>query len=52
MAGRAFFAFLALAAYAAFAERGRVRQAFVAIGRDGIVVAVCMAVASAASSSP
>ena len=45
MAGRAFFAFLALGAYAAFAERGRVRQAFVAIGRDGIVVAVCMAVA-------
>jgi drug/metabolite transporter (DMT)-like permease len=46
MAGRALFAFLALAAYAAVAERGRVRQAFVAIGRHGIVVAVCMAVAS------
>jgi drug/metabolite transporter (DMT)-like permease len=46
MAGRAVFAFLALGAYAALAERGRVRLAFVAIGRDGIVVAVCMAVAS------
>ena len=46
MAGRALFAFLALGTYAAVAERGRVRQAFVAIGRDGLVVAVCMAVAS------
>ena len=46
MAGRAFFAFLALGLYVALADRGRVRQAFVAIGRDGIVVAVCMAVAS------
>src|SRR5436309_12144346 len=46
IAGRAFFAFLSLAAYAAVAERGRVRRAFVAIGPAGIVVAVSMAVAS------
>lgn len=46
MAGRALFAFLALAAYAAVAERGRVRRAFVAMGTAGITVAVCMAVAS------
>jgi drug/metabolite transporter (DMT)-like permease len=46
MGGRALFAFLSLAAFAAVAERGRVRQAFVAIGRAGLVVAVCMATAS------
>jgi drug/metabolite transporter (DMT)-like permease len=46
LAGRALFAFFALAAYAAVAERGRVRRAFVAMGRAGITVAVCMAVAS------
>jgi drug/metabolite transporter (DMT)-like permease len=46
VAGRALFALIALAAYAAVAERGGVRRAFVAMGRAGIVVAVCMAVAS------
>jgi drug/metabolite transporter (DMT)-like permease len=46
MAGRALFAFFALAAYTAVAERGRVRRAFVAMGTAGLTVAVCMAVAS------
>jgi drug/metabolite transporter (DMT)-like permease len=46
MAGRAFFAFLALALYLAVAERGHVRRSFLAIGRSGVVVACCMAVAS------
>ena len=46
MAGRAFFAFVALAVYLAVAERGGVRRAFVAIGGSGVVVAFCMAIAS------
>ena len=35
LAGRAFFAFLALLAFVAVAERGQVTRAFRAIGRPG-----------------
>jgi drug/metabolite transporter (DMT)-like permease len=46
VAGRAFFAGLALLAYVAVAERGRVVRAFRSVGRDGAGLAVCLAVAS------
>src|SRR5262249_56940958 len=48
LAGRAFFAVLGLLAYVAVAERGRLRHAFVAIGRPGLAVAVLMAASSGA----
>jgi len=48
VAGRALFATLTLFGYLAFAERGRLVRAFLAIGRDGVAVAVCMAVSSGA----
>jgi drug/metabolite transporter (DMT)-like permease len=44
--GRAVFAALALFAYVAVVDRGRVRQAFRSVGLAGLVVAVCMAVSS------
>jgi drug/metabolite transporter (DMT)-like permease len=47
VAGRAFFATLALFAYVAFAERGHVRRSWRAIGLDGLGVAAGTAVASA-----
>jgi drug/metabolite transporter (DMT)-like permease len=48
LAGRAFFAVLGLLAFVAVAEHGRVRHAFVAIGRPGLAVAVLMAASSGA----
>jgi drug/metabolite transporter (DMT)-like permease len=45
--GRAMFAGLALLAYVAVTERGRVRQAFRSVGLAGVAVAVCVAAASA-----
>jgi drug/metabolite transporter (DMT)-like permease len=45
--GRAIFAGVALLAYVAVVERGRVVRAFRSIGRAGIAVAVCVAIASA-----
>jgi len=48
IAGRALFATLTLLGYLAVTERGRMVAAFRAIGRDGIAVAVCMAIASGA----
>jgi drug/metabolite transporter (DMT)-like permease len=48
VAGRAVFACLALFAYVAVAERGRVAEAYRAVGRAGVGVAVCLAVASGA----
>ena len=48
LAGRAFFAVLGLFAYVAVAERGRVRQAFLAIGKPGLAVAGLMAASSGA----
>ena len=45
--GRAAFAGTALLAYVAFADRGRVRDAFRSIGLGGIAVALCVAVSSA-----
>jgi drug/metabolite transporter (DMT)-like permease len=48
LAGRAVFAFLAVLAFVAVAERGRVIRAFRAIGRPGLVVAALMAVSSGA----
>jgi drug/metabolite transporter (DMT)-like permease len=47
LAGRALFAALGLLAYVAITERGRVLQAFRAIGRDGIAFVVLLAVSSA-----
>jgi drug/metabolite transporter (DMT)-like permease len=47
LAGRALFAALGLLAYVAITERGRVLQAFRAIGRDGIAVVALLAVSSA-----
>lgn len=46
LAGRAVFAFLALLAFVAVAERGHVIRAFRATGRPGLVIAVLMAVSS------
>jgi drug/metabolite transporter (DMT)-like permease len=48
IAGRALFAMLTLLGYVAVTERGNVVPAFRAIGRDGLAVAVCMAIASGA----
>jgi drug/metabolite transporter (DMT)-like permease len=48
LAGRAFFAVLAILAYVALAERGRVVRGFLAIGRAGLVMAALMAVSSGA----
>jgi drug/metabolite transporter (DMT)-like permease len=48
VAGRAFFAALALLAYVAVAERGSIVQAFRSVGRAGMGFAVCLAVASGA----
>jgi drug/metabolite transporter (DMT)-like permease len=45
--GRATFAFVALLAYVAVVERGRVVVAFRSVGLPGIAVALCVAVASA-----
>jgi drug/metabolite transporter (DMT)-like permease len=47
VAGRALFAALALLAYVAVAERGRVVQACRSVGLAGVGFAVCLAVASA-----
>lgn len=46
VAGRAFFAVLALLGYVAVVERGRLLRGFLAIGRDGLAVAVLMAISS------
>jgi drug/metabolite transporter (DMT)-like permease len=46
VAGRAVFAALALLAYVAIAERGRVREACRSVGLAGIGFALCLAVAS------
>ena len=46
VAGRAVFAFVALAAFVAVAERGRVIAACRSIGLAGVAVAACIAVAS------
>jgi drug/metabolite transporter (DMT)-like permease len=46
VAGRAAFAGLALLAYVAIVERGRVRHAFRSVGLPGVAVAVCIAIAS------
>jgi drug/metabolite transporter (DMT)-like permease len=48
VAGRAFFAAIALLAYVAIAERARVVGAFRSVGRAGLGFAVCLAVASGA----
>lgn len=48
LAGRALFAFLALLGFVAVFSRGRVVEAFRSMGRAGLAVAVCMAVASGA----
>jgi uncharacterized membrane protein len=46
LAGRALFAFLALAALAALSNRARTLEAFRSMGLAGLAVAVCTAVAS------
>jgi drug/metabolite transporter (DMT)-like permease len=46
LAGRAAFAALALLAYVAVAERGRVLDAFRSVGAAGVAVALCVATAS------
>lgn len=46
LAGRAAFAAVALLAYVAVAERGRVLDAFRSVGAAGIAVALCVATAS------
>lgn len=46
VAGRAFFAILALLVFVAVGERGGIRRAFATMGLAGIAVAVCTAVAS------
>jgi len=46
LAGRAFFAFVALAAFVAIRNRGRTIAAFRSIGIAGLGVAVCTAIAS------
>ncbi len=48
VAGRAVFAALALLAYIAVAERGRVVRASLSVGLAGVGLAVCLAVASGA----
>jgi drug/metabolite transporter (DMT)-like permease len=48
LAGRAFFAVLAILTYVAVAERGRVVRGFLAIGRAGLGMAALMAVSSGA----
>ena len=48
LAGRAFFAVLAILAYVAVAERGRVVRGFLAIGHAGLVLAALMAISSGA----
>jgi drug/metabolite transporter (DMT)-like permease len=48
LAGRAFFAVLALLAYIAFAQRGAVVHAFRAVGSAGLAIAGLMAVSSGA----
>ena len=45
--GRAVFAALALLAYVAVIERGRVARAFRSVGLAGVAVALCVATASA-----
>jgi drug/metabolite transporter (DMT)-like permease len=45
-AGRAVFAGLALLAYVAVVERGRVRESFRSVGLAGVAVAACIAIAS------
>jgi drug/metabolite transporter (DMT)-like permease len=45
--GRAMFAGVALLAYVAVVDRGRVLQAFRSVGLAGVAVALCVAVASA-----
>lgn len=47
LAGRALFAALGLLAYIGITERGRVLQAFRAIGRGGVAIVVLLAVSSA-----
>jgi drug/metabolite transporter (DMT)-like permease len=46
VAGRAFFALLALLAFVAVSERGGTVRSFTSMGRSGLAVAVCTAVAS------
>jgi drug/metabolite transporter (DMT)-like permease len=46
VAGRAVFAGVALLAYVAVVERGRVAQAFRSVGLAGVAVALCVAIAS------
>jgi drug/metabolite transporter (DMT)-like permease len=48
LAGRAFFAVVAILAYVAVAERGRVVRGFLAIGRAGLGLAALMAISSGA----
>jgi drug/metabolite transporter (DMT)-like permease len=48
LAGRAFFAVIAIVAFVAVAERGRVVRAFREIGRAGLAVAALMAISSGA----
>ena len=48
LAGRAFFAVLGILVFIAFAERGRVVQSFLDIGRAGLAIAVLMAASSGA----
>jgi drug/metabolite transporter (DMT)-like permease len=48
VAGRAVFAALALLAYVAISERGRVVGAFRSVGLAGVAVAICIATASGA----
>lgn len=47
VAGRALFAAAGLAVYIAISERGRTREAFRAIGRDGVAVVLLLATSSA-----
>ena len=47
LAGRALFAFVALLGFVALFNRGRTAEAFRTMGRAGLAVAGCMAVASA-----
>ncbi|WP_064750412.1 DMT family transporter [Solirubrobacter soli] len=47
VAGRALFAGIALFAYVAVVDRGRVLQAFRSVGLAGVAVALCVAIASA-----
>jgi drug/metabolite transporter (DMT)-like permease len=46
VAGRAFFAVLALLGYVLVVERGRPMRGFLAIGRDGLAIAGLMAISS------